>query len=186
MLVRLGPSASEVHEVDEANPVADLVKSLSHLQHVLKDPKMRSVIRVLSPHLLDAFPLDAEPKPSNPKVKEIEDARRGQPSSSKVGQPPPLRIDCPKPDASKPSTPKSTPVTSPAATSPDESKAEPSVTVNVKTEANAKALEKLDVNSATHRAAHARLTRRMEKLDPAQFPNMCKLWSGSRKERILK
>ena len=43
-----------------------------------------------------------------------------------------------------------------------------------------------EVNSSTHRAAHARLVRRMEKLDPVAFPQMCKLWSGSRKDTNVK
>ena len=39
-----------------------------------------------------------------------------------------------------------------------------------------------EVNSSTHRAAHARLVRRMERLPVAEFPNMSRLWNGSRKE----
>ena len=41
-----------------------------------------------------------------------------------------------------------------------------------------------EVNSSTHRAAHARLSRRMERLDPAAFPQMSKLWSGTRKDLL--
>ena len=53
---------------------------------------------------------------------------------------------------------------------------------------NEKALDAADeatedeINSSTHRAAHARLNRRMEKLDPATFPQMSKLWNGTRKD----
>ena len=38
------------------------------------------------------------------------------------------------------------------------------------------------INSSTHRAAHARLARRMSSLSEAECPNMHKLWSGSRKD----
>eukprot|EP00435_Cladocopium_sp_Y103_P017753 s4024_g4.t1 len=38
------------------------------------------------------------------------------------------------------------------------------------------------INSSTHRAAHARLARRMQALGEAECPNMVKLWSGSRKD----
>ena len=37
------------------------------------------------------------------------------------------------------------------------------------------------VNSASHRAAHARLTRRMAS-SGADFPHMFRLWSGNRKD----
>ena len=38
------------------------------------------------------------------------------------------------------------------------------------------------INSSTHRAAHARLVRKMSSVTEADCPNMCKLWSGSRKD----
>ena len=42
------------------------------------------------------------------------------------------------------------------------------------------------INSSTHRAAHARLQRRMQSLaNEAECPNAVKLWSGSRKEGPL-
>ena len=39
-----------------------------------------------------------------------------------------------------------------------------------------------EINSSTHRAAHARLVRKMERCDEAKFPHMAKLWQGSRKD----
>ncbi len=44
------------------------------------------------------------------------------------------------------------------------------------------------VNSSTHRAAHARLARRMASCDTVDCPNMQRLWSGTRKDftRIVK
>ena len=38
------------------------------------------------------------------------------------------------------------------------------------------------VNSSTHRAAHARLCRKMNGLSETECPNMQKLWSGTRKD----
>ena len=38
------------------------------------------------------------------------------------------------------------------------------------------------VNSSTHRAAHARLVRKMDGLTETECPNMQKLWSGTRKD----
>lgn len=39
-----------------------------------------------------------------------------------------------------------------------------------------------EINSSTHRAEHARLTRRMASIDVAKYPQMARLWAGSRKE----
>lgn len=40
------------------------------------------------------------------------------------------------------------------------------------------------INSSTHRAAHARLTRKMNSMT-TECPNMQKLWSGTRKDIII-
>lgn len=40
------------------------------------------------------------------------------------------------------------------------------------------------VNSSTHRNEHARLSRRMASLPEAEFPNMHRLWSGSRQDSV--
>lgn len=37
------------------------------------------------------------------------------------------------------------------------------------------------VNSSTHRAAYARMTRKMAGLDAKAFPHLSKLWAGGRK-----
>lgn len=41
------------------------------------------------------------------------------------------------------------------------------------------------VNSSTHRAAHARLARAMQRADPVKFQNMRKLWNGNRKDSCI-
>lgn len=89
-----------------------------------------------------------------PSDDEMEDAKNGKPAGSKPS--PTAEVPSPSPPASA-----SPPAAKPAFTpTPD------------------------DVcNSATHRAAHARLVRRMERADPAVFPQMTKLWqAGTRKD----
>ena len=40
------------------------------------------------------------------------------------------------------------------------------------------------VNSSTHRKEHARLTRRMQSIDPDKYPEMLKMWNGNRQDRM--
>ena len=92
-----------------------------------------------------------------------------------------------KPSSSRPSpTPVPTPVPAPAAHVPAPAPAggDPGATPPEKEPA-----DKADdppvpatINSNTHRAAHARLARRMASLGEAECPNMTKLWGGSRKD----
>lgn len=42
------------------------------------------------------------------------------------------------------------------------------------------------VNSRTHPAAYAKLGRRMASMSPSEFPQMQKLWSGNRADRVAK
>lgn len=87
---------------------------------------------------------------------EMEDAKQGKPAGSKPSP------TSPEPSPSPPGPATATPPAKPAFT--------PAPADDV-------------INSGTHRAAHARLVRRMERADPAVFPNMCKLWqSGTRKD----
>ena len=161
--MRLGPSASEVHE----HKLDALVKSLSHIQSVLEDPAMREVIGNLAPQLLDLN-----------KNHEMAEAHAGKPASSNPGKrtmaPPAApstksaktkenKKEMNGPNDEDPA--KTSPATKPGPTVPDETS--PGET---------------EINSSTHRAAHARLVRRMEKLPVAEFPNMSRLWNGSRKE----
>ena len=43
--------------------------------------------------------------------------------------------------------------------------------------------DEVEFTSASHRASYARLARRMEKLDVSSFPQMHRLWAGSRKDQ---
>lgn len=169
-IMRIGPSASEVPVTDD---MEGLVKSLSHIQHLMQNEKMRDVIGALAPQLLVAFP---EPEGKKDVVKapstELENARDGLPASSKPA--PSKRLSkpafTPEPDSAPAlneveKKPPADPTPSPTSVAPETS--DPSI------------------NSSTHRAAHARLNRRMSSIDPAKFPHMCKLWSGNRKDRFF-
>ena len=149
----MGPSASEVHDGADDDQVAALVKSLSHIQHTLQDPKLRAVISNVAPQLLSAFATSGDA--------ELDNARDGKPSSSR-----------PSP-ATTPAT--KGPVDVKPAFTPIPTKGDPSP-------ADPAAPNEEAINSSTHRAAHARLARRMSSCDVAKFPQMAKLWSGSRKD----
>ena len=191
LYLRLGPSASEAH-AHNAEQLEEFVKSLSHVQHVLADPSMRSVVGALAPHLLQLLPEPGNPKaPGNLKepADDLAKAEQGLPSSSRAGQVI-ASLGCPVPKGgpvirrsseAAPAPPAKLTKTGPAAADAS--------TPAIKAEPDAPPAPRPDtppvdaeVNSSTHRAAHARLARRMEKLDPAQFPNGAKLWSGGRKE----
>lgn len=149
---RVGPSASEVHGgADDDDQVAALVKSLSHIQHTLQDPKLRAVISNVAPQLLSAFATSGDA--------ELDNARDGKPSSSRPTTPAPT-----EPVDVKPAF---TPIPNKGDPAPPADPAAPNEEM---------------INSSTHRAAHARLARRMSAADVAKFPQMVKLWSGSRKD----
>ena len=149
---------------------------------------MRSVVAHLAPHLLALAP--------EPENKELKNAEKGLPSSSKPGKASVKSAGVPAlvPQAANtfPESPSSEieaerPVLVLPKTKAKEAPAEPSPKLEPlpKAEPKAKLEAKAKVeaiNSATHRAAHARLVRKMEKLDVAIFPQVAKLWSGSRKD----
>ena len=161
MCVRLGPSASEAAAGAQDDMLVQLVKSLSHLKSAIDDPKMRAVIKTLAPQLITVLGDDDG---------EVARAHAGEPTSSRPGrkseEPEPLnevpKVPMPPPTPPVPKEDKS--VVAPDAPSP---KGEDPVA---------------EVNSSTHRAAHARLTRRMERCTAINFPNMSRLWNGSRKD----
>ena len=177
--MRLGPSASEAHRPGE-DQLEDFVKSLSHIQHVLGDPSMRSVVGVLAPQLLSMFPVCG-----GGVCEEVEKARDGAPSGSRPG-----RVSVGSAVPTHPSVPKE-PVKSKHAMKPEVSenrKPDP-----VKPEVSRKPAKvtftpdpkpMADPNSSTHRAAYARLVRKMEKVEVAKFPNVHRLWSGGRKDSL--
>ena len=192
--MRLGPSASEAHRPGE-DQLEDFVKSLSHIQHVLGDPSMRSVVGVLAPQLLSMFPVRG-----GGVCEEVEKARDGAPSGSRPG-----RVSVGSAVPTHPSVPKE-PVKSKPAVKPEVSEnrkpdpVKPEVSENrkpdpVKPEVseNRKPAKvtftpdpkpMADPNSSTHRAAYARLVRKMEKVEVAKFPNVHRLWSGGRKDSL--
>ena len=159
----MGPSASEVagaaDDVQE-EALLGLVKSLSQVQEFMKDPKLRAVVGNIAPHVLSVFP--AEPEPAKPLATSTPAVE--SPTSPAVD---PVMI---KPDKSE-------------MTKPDE-KSE-MIPEKVHKPAFTPCPPDEKVNSATHRAAHARLARAMQRADPVQFPSMHKLWGGNRKDSYI-
>ena len=155
LVVRIGPSASEAAHAND--PLVGLVANLTQVKMALADPSVREVVANIAPQLLEIFPVDGAAAPND---LDVRNAKAGLPSSSKPASPtksPPLPVDSPADP--KPEKPAFTPL--PSGEKPSE-----------------------EVNSATHRAAHARLVRRMEKINPASFPNMSRLWNGNRKDTL--
>eukprot|EP00438_Fugacium_kawagutii_P035483 Skav230561 [mRNA] locus=scaffold2372:43399:46640:+ [translate_table: standard] len=79
----LGPSASEAAANADWDKMEGFVKSLSNIQHVLKDPAMRNVVGALAPGLLSMFPEELGAGSAVPDP--VKDARDGLPSASKPG-----------------------------------------------------------------------------------------------------
>lgn len=168
--MRLGPSASEAAALADEEKLVQVVKSLSHIKNVVSDPQMRKMLQNLAPKLLDALGDD----------REVERAQNGLPASSmSKAAPPAVRPDPVPPPNLKiaPSPPKpavATPCADPSPTSAGGSG-----------DGSGEGSDGKEINSSTHRAAHARLARRMQACDPVKFPQMTKLWAGTRKERLL-
>lgn len=167
--LRIGPSASEAGAVAgaaEEDGLVQLVKSLSHIKSLIDDPKMRGVIQNLAPQLLTTFGSE----------REVEKAKAGEPASSRPGLPAPSsRPGLPAPAPVEPASPEIVDPMPPPPVPPKKEKGSPSPTEGSGGDGD-------EVNSSTHRAAHARLTRRMERCTAINFPNMTRLWNGSRKD----
>ena len=165
--LRLGPSASQLPIDDDK--VSELVKAMSLLQTSMQQPWCKDLMVKLgftAPDLSGG--------------QELRDAQAGHPA--------PARPAGSTATAPTPAAPASTPATSspgvdpaPAVVSAD-AKA-PALPASAPATPAAPAEEV--INSSTHRAAHARLARRMQALGEAECPNMVKLWSGSRKDGVL-
>lgn len=167
---RLGPSASQTAGDDDK--VAEIVKALSLLSVTMKQPWCRDLMTELGFCLPGQVPEDQE----------LNDAKDGKPSGSRPsGSTPvsPAHVPAPKPapTPTPPTPPEETPSAPPAATSPEVP--EPTTGAEKPEDPGAGAVV---INSSTHRAAHARLQRRMHSLGEAECPNMAKLWAGSRKD----
>ena len=152
----------------DPNSVAEIVKAISLLQVVMKEPWAQKLLQ----QNLSIPPVDTSDR-------ELEDAKDGKPSSS-----------VPKKVAPTPEVPTATKKVAPTPPVPTpEVPAEKSVTpaepVPSAPTGVAPAADAAVVNSSTHRAAHARLVRKMQSLGETEAPNMTRLFNGTRKDRCL-
>lgn len=138
-----------------------MVKSLSNLKYLAQDAGMRSALKSIAPGLYQV--LIAQEENSHNEQPEVVRAKRGLPASSNPS---------PTSPAPEPAVPHKAPVEKSTSTPSDGSPPEA-----------ADPNPKDAVNSSTHRAAYARMSRKMQGLDPKAFPHMAKLWSGGRKDR---
>ena len=178
----MGPSASAVQPADvSADKMTQLLKLLTGLQEMVKDPSVQGMMGELS----SQFPILGSGGGH-----EVDAARAGAPSSSKPG------AAAVKPAPEKSSSRKPTPEicakdrnvhvdntvdkTKPGKDAP-EVKTEELEDEDHRSDAGDCGEEK-EVNSSTHRKEHARLSRRMASIDAAQYPEMVRLWNGSRKD----
>lgn len=153
------PSPSDIPDGMDPNSVAEIVKAISLLQVVMKEPWAQKLLQ----QNLSIPPVDTSDG-------ELKDALDGKPSSSVPQRvapttplPPAPEVPVAKPVAPvEPVIPSAPAVVVPAA----------DAALNV-------------VNSSTHRAAHARLVRKMQSLGETEAPNMTRLFNGTRKDRCL-
>ena len=171
---RLGPSASQTApDAPEDDKINEIVKAVSLLQSVLSQPWAQKVMNQLG----GVAAIDPG----------VANAHGGAPSSSKPGVLAKPTDTSKETDASnvKPGPVNSSSV--PANSSPS-----PSSVPGKSNSGNADAKPADSepptapdvglINSSTHRAAHARLARRMAALTPGECPNMVRLWEGTRKD----
>ena len=152
--------------------MVEFVQAVSFIQNMMKEPWAQQVMGIMgvpcstfstSPSVAAPAPATVPAKPPGDKSSELDDAKNGKPASS-------------KPKAPEASTP-STPAAPPAEPAPEaEAVPEPEPSVPETPE------PPKEINSSTHRAAHARLARKMNGMKEAECPQMQKLWSGSRKD----
>ena len=185
---RVGPSASQAPQQPNPDQLADVVKAISLLQSVMQQPWAQQVFANASPvsgeHVDAAAGKPASSKPAQSMssvaaaVLTPTPAPKAAPAPPAV--PPPKPVTPPSepsaPAAAPPANPPTAPVVSPPHTTSSETSTPPGDKTSV-APANAGI-----INSATHRASHARLARRMSSLDPAECPHMQQLWAGSRKD----
>ena len=155
--VRLGPSASEA---PHNNMLSEVLKAMTVLQSAMTEPWAKQLLGGL-------LPPTPTPVPSvGPKL-EMPDQNQNTPKNvAAVGGTP----EVPKTDGA---------VNGGEVKEKVEEPSLPSVPVEPKPTAPE---EPQTINSSTHRAAHARLVRRMGSEDVIDCPNMQRLWNGSRKD----
>ncbi len=186
----MGPSASQ-HPGDDGSKIAELVKALSFLQVAIKEPWAQKALNSDLSGLLgvphcemkdakDGKPAGSAPKPATPPV----DTRVTDPVKD-LEQPPKNELVNPDPNdvapipKALPTVPSPDPIIPTASTTPT-----PSSETPAPGSADG-ALRPPVINSSTHRAAHARLQRKMGSLTEAEAPNMHRLFNGSRKDCSL-
>lgn len=213
--MRLGPSASQL--VKDDGVLVDVVKSLSHLQAALDDPKTRAVLQALAPNLFAVSPdMDAAQRDLPSSSKPAGSCRSGTTSPApSLPEPAPVapasthvqsvvdkikadRTRAAKANKTSPGPGDNTDKTDEIDKHGKPDKIDKTGKVDNKTGKTVPSPDPSDpsdparsdkadpgepeINSSTHRAAHARLARRMERVDPASFPHMSRLWSGNRKD----
>ena len=168
--------------------MSEIVKAMSLLQSTMQQPWCKDLMMQLG----FAPPVHHD--------QAVQDAKDGKPSSSR---PSPTPVPAAAPAGGDPGSkkepekePEKGPEKEPAGGDPG-SKKEPEKGPEKDDNAAGKAADKAadkdadtaddppvpaTINSNTHRAAHARLARRMASLGEAECPNMTKLWGGSRKD----
>ena len=170
---RLGPSASQA-PVDSDQQMQEALRALGVL---LANPYG---LQTLVANLTGSANL-AGGAPST----EFAKARRGEPASSKPTGAPPPKKDTMMPTDPPPLKPEDTKV-DPAVQAAILAAASPAPTAVDQTPSSTGQGEPAEpaevINSSTHRAAHARLARRMGSMEPTECPHMQRLWNGSRKD----
>ena len=169
--VRLGPSASEAPH--NHNMLSDVLKAMNVLQNAMKEPWAKQLLGGLisAPSMPAPVPVDPKTEMPEPPKRDSVGGSYNKPAveipQEGIGKPPPKdKGTGEKAKDGPPSLP-----TPPVEPLPKPDAPDPQI-----------------VNSSTHRAAHARLSRRMSSCDTCDCPNMQRLWSGTRKDftRIVK
>lgn len=152
---RIGPSASATGENTMNEQKADqLLAAVTTLRDMMKDPEVRRAL----PNL----PFDVQEILTPALCDEDDDEHGGEVEAAMAGRPaaanPKVSQQPPKPEKPK--------------------EVDPDIKTNDGTEPPSDM-----VNSSTHRREHARLTRRMQSIDPDKYPEMHRMWSGNRQDR---
>lgn len=157
---RLGPSASSAH-LGSAD-LGEIANALNLIQSLLGGSSFAKGLADEIAHKVSA-------------AEEVAKAKLGESSASRLGEVPVAKSGAVPAALGKPcETPGETADAPAAPAEAEQPEVEPAPI-------NPAAKEEV-VNSATHRAAHARLTRRMQSASAVDFPNMHRMWSGSRKD----
>ena len=132
----------------------DMKLIFTHLEELLKSKEIRAAVLA---HISEVTEAEKE-------TEEVERARAGLASSA-------------RPDRS--TAPAAPLAPAPVAPAPARAATE-IVTEKVVTKNDVE--EEQVFNSSTHRKEHARLSRRMSSIDPSQYPEMSRMWSGTRQD----